>query len=278
MEALTLESGLPQYSTVVRRNCVLGYERAMRLPSDNPRRIAASHETCHRLQRTSSWKREAKREAELLGLSDEKEQLSPIVLAPWEWSSREVSGWVALGADIAKTASEEEQLRAGSRIVRDYEATVTIYTDGSVAGDLQSSGSAAVVTVGPPEDCRRMVVLRSSFRGVTSSFESEVRALLLAVEWLESVNVVEWCREREVRFVVGPTVLICSNSRAALAALKEVRPGQRTSVWHLRGKLAELSARVSLQWVPAHCGLKGNEMADEEANAARRANLCWCCA
>ena len=146
---------------------------------------------------------------------------------------------------------------------------VTIYTDGSVSEDLQSSGSAAVVTVGPPEDCRRVTVRRSSFRGATSSFEAELRALVLAVEWVASAEAAGRGRELGVENVVGPSVLICSDSRSVLASLKVVQLDQRPSVWRLRDMLSALNERICLQWVPAHCGLRGNEMADEEANVAR---------
>ena len=234
VEALTLEAGLPQYGTVVRRNCVLGLERALRLPTDNPRWVAATTSVVHRIQRASSWRREATVLSERLGLGEfGREPLGPLGIAPWWWSQRD-NWWVdvELGGRVSKSSSAAEQLEAGLSAIRRYGPRVTIYTDGSVAEDLRSSGSAAVVTVGPAEECRVVDVLRSNFRGATCSFEAEVRALSLAVGWVRSADV-DAVAGGEARDVVGPTVLICSDSRSALVSLMEGRLLQRASLRRL---------------------------------------------
>ena len=274
VEALTLEAGLPQYGTVVRRNCVLGLEQALRLPTDNPRWVAATTSVVHRIQRASSWRREATVLSERLGLGEfGREPLGPLGIAPWWWSRRD-NWWVdvELGGRVSKSSSAAEQLEAGLSAIRRYGPRVTIYTDGSVAEDLRSSGSAAVVTVGPAEECRVVDVLRSNFRGATCSFEAEVRALSLAVGWVRSADV-DAVAGGEARDVVGPTVLICSDSRSALVSLMEGRLLQRASLRRLQEELDGLGHRVLLQWVPAHCGLSGNERADEEANVAWRSDV-----
>ena len=70
---------------------------------------------------------------------------------------------------------------------------------------------------------------------------------------------------------------ICTDSQAALRRLREGPEAQTDAladkVWRrrLRG-LADRGAHVTLQWVPRHAGLHGNELADEVAIAA--ADLC----
>jgi hypothetical protein len=66
-------------------------------------------------------------------------------------------------------------------------------------------------------------------------------------------------------------VLICSDSQWALNALKESGHSAHSILSPLRARLRGLSSRICFQWVPAHCGLLGNESADEEAKKA--ANL-----
>jgi ribonuclease HI len=66
-------------------------------------------------------------------------------------------------------------------------------------------------------------------------------------------------------------VLICTDSQWALNVLKESGHSAHSTLSPLRARLKGLGGRVCFQWVPAHCGLLGNERADEEARKA--ANL-----
>jgi hypothetical protein len=68
--------------------------------------------------------------------------------------------------------------------------------------------------------------------------------------------------------IVNGVVSICSDSRAALLALKSYAVSSRV-VLQCRDLLQELalSNRVRLVCVPAHCGIHGNEEADELARA-----------
>jgi ribonuclease HI len=66
-------------------------------------------------------------------------------------------------------------------------------------------------------------------------------------------------------------VLICTDSQWALNVLKESGHSAHSTLSPLRARLKGLGGCVCFQWVPAHCGLLGNERADEEARKA--ANL-----
>jgi ribonuclease HI len=63
-------------------------------------------------------------------------------------------------------------------------------------------------------------------------------------------------------------VLIWSDSQWALNALKESGHSAHSILAPLRGRLRGLKGRECFQWVPARCGLLGNERADEEARKA----------
>jgi hypothetical protein len=67
---------------------------------------------------------------------------------------------------------------------------------------------------------------------------------------------------------VAASVLICSDSQWALNALKESGNSAHSILSPLRACLRGLKGRVCFQWVPPHCGLLGNERADEEARKA----------
>jgi ribonuclease HI len=62
--------------------------------------------------------------------------------------------------------------------------------------------------------------------------------------------------------------LICSDSQWALNTLMENEHSSHSVLAPLRARLRGLKGRVCFQWVPAHCGLLGNERADEEARKA----------
>ena len=87
----------------------------------------------------------------------------------------------------------------------------------------------------------------------TSSFEEECQALELAITWIQ-----ENCGSSSRPLIVTDSQSLC---KALL--------GYDPSVNHLRQQLANCSATVEIQWVPGHCGIQGNEDADQAANNAR---------
>jgi hypothetical protein len=67
---------------------------------------------------------------------------------------------------------------------------------------------------------------------------------------------------------VAAGVLICSDSQWALNSLKESGHSSHSVLVPFRACLRGLKGRICFQWVPAHCGLLGNERADEVAMMA----------
>ena len=83
-----------------------------------------------------------------------------------------------------------------------------------------------------------------------SNYKAEVQALLKAVQMVENST------RREYRQVVFLT--------DALSVLESLNSGGEPELTDSLKSLAE-THRVALQWIPAHCGIPGNEAADRLA-------------
>ena len=135
------------------------------------------------------------------------------------------------------------------------EAEITIYTDGSAEIGCKNGGSAAVVTLDPATDPVKITSITRKGRRLTSSFETEMTAMILAVVWIKN-------RENQ-----GPFI-ICTDRQSTLIALQSPGLSDGLDLAETRRILNSLNTRVSLQWVPGHIGLIVNEWANGEAGAA----------
>ena len=133
----------------------------------------------------------------------------------------------------------------------------TIYTDGTPGGADHDSGAAAVVTRGTLDSPVVVEVVRRRGRALASSYEAEVEGVKLAVTWVREAG--HKCQ--------GP-VMICTDCRAVTAGLRSSTEAEESEIRELRGLLDELRTAVTVQWVPGHAGLRGNEWADGEARIA----------
>ena len=259
IEALRMEAGFQSADCYARRETALAWEKSLRLPQTHPRKSVASSRVRHRLQR-SSWRKEGKALADECGFGAHAPlELPPPTTASW---GRRAPRWkvhLSLEGGSSRDAPAEVKCADALTTIRSFgRRKAIIYTDGSAEGGVRSGGSAAIICNDDPDDPRVLLRLQQTGPAFTSSFETEVWALILAVRWLRDNGAAE------DRF------LICSDSRSALSALAGTVGKPHSLMVGLRSELDRVPSLVDLQWIPGHCGLSGNELADAEAGRSAR--------
>ena len=130
-----------------------------------------------------------------------------------------------------------------------YSNSIQVFTDASKIGN--KVGVAFVV----PELNVKVVKRISDDLAV---FTSELAAIRLALLWVEDYR--------------PKCVAIWSDSSSALVSLKNMYSISRQDIVYevlqLANKLQKSGIRISFGWVPAHMGVKGNELADRYAKQA----------
>lgn len=134
---------------------------------------------------------------------------------------------------------------AAINTIREAAADITIYTDGAASGGNRDGSHAAVFTSGDPWEPFVLGTARRSGRQLTTPLEEELDGIRLAIDNVGA-------------YLQAGTALICTDSKAAAVCIKQ---GSANTV-DLRAAAAASGVNFNIQWVPAHCGVPGNEAAD----------------
>ena len=245
-EALHAETRILPVAQTIRAALLRSREKALRLPRDHPRRVAFEGSCPQRLKR-----RGARAKALEWGAPYDAFPRSPLNtynVPPWE-RKNQIQIYDTLPGLTADPAQAKSLAIARAR---ELNPSVAIYTDGSADAGTARGGASAVVTTGDPETPSVVTQLRRRGAEITCSYEEELRAMHMAVEWAASLN------------DATQGVAIFTDSQSLCTALKGTSP----ALDDLRSRLASATPTITIQWVPGHCGVPGNELADEAAKAA----------
>ena len=250
--SLNRETDIPTYATIIRRQCLKAQEKGLRMPPDHPKSIAFNANVAQRTSRQSCRDLARKLTPKLEKTIDNRK---PITLfpdtPPWKDTCE-----LTIHDNVPGVASRHDdpasKRKATIERINSLTGDYNIYTDGSAKSGRLEGGAAAVVTIGDAED--PIVVSRIMQRGrrLTCSYEEEACALELAITWIN-----EHCSAQS-------KILICTDSKSLCQKLA----GSCALIADLRLKLLKAPGSITLQWVPGHSDVPGNELADVAAKEA----------
>ena len=149
--------------------------------------------------------------------------------------------------------ANNKKLEACLQRIRELDATFTIYTDGSATGGTRNGGAAAVVTRGDPADPEVLHTLQQRGRTQTCSYEEEYEAMGMALRWVS-----EFANDTDT------SIVICTDSQSLCNSLDSID----LKCHVLLSIIQQIHSSLTLQWVPGHSDLPGNELADQAAKEA----------
>jgi ribonuclease HI len=255
-ESVLIESNLPTITSRAHQITTIAIEKSLRLDDSNPRRQLVEAPKVSRTKKTD-WRDHSKKEwRDIFG--DSTPERFPPTRAPWT----ETTNVTFKLASERKSEKDEKNREAGYRAIREDEEKfqATIYTDGS-AKDSNREGGAGVVYLPHTETLLEKATKLSFPAGKwTSSFQAEMKAI---EEAIRLVN---------IEATPGRPVRIVTDSRSSLDKIKSlqlgIRPNSTIEENIVKGleEMHTTDIELEILWCPSHCGIEGNEMADECAN------------
>ena len=234
------------------------FERYKRFEADHPNRVLVdSWEPIGRLQQQSPMDVATRLQDKLsLPVNRLPNQKYPTI-SPWEELQPAMIKCSLLDPTIDKN-SNPTVLRtcALETIDRYHQVPIHVYTDGSALNGVTSAGCGAFLKFpnGPEIEISKAIGKSSD------NYDAEIQGLISAIE---EVSLLFGTQEREPMDTV-----IFTDSMSALKALDSsefTHLGIESLALSINSLLTSYDIQLTLQWIPGHCDLPGNEKADKLA-------------
>ena len=152
--------------------------------------------------------------------------------------------------DVSKSMSRDQQLAATLVAIEDTGPTgIRVCTDGSTQ-EVTTDGGAGIVAMSGEDIIERW---HASTGRWSSSYLAEKSAMVRSISWLDEYE--DW-----------QSALVLCNSKSLVETLANSNKPEG-DMHRIQSAIAELCKKkeVRILWVPGHCNLRGNELADFEA-------------
>ena len=251
-EAILIESDLPSIKTRSRQLAISAFDKALRLPEDNPRHGVATREEGIRTKKTDWRDHSRKLWRDIFeGREPDCVESLPCLRPPWEEGPKMSFERSA----ERKSESVEENRMAAERALNDEQGkwSITCYTDGSAEGAVRNGGAGVLAVFADERDHVELSVPAGSW---TSSFQAEMVAIREAL----SLIMEESQPQSAVRIV---TDSLSSWERLQSMQMEmTLHSGVEADIADYLREIGRRGVEVGVLWCPSHCGVWGNERAD----------------
>ena len=245
VDFLHLETGIEPLQDRFAKNNRLMRERYMRMPDDDSRKVLMEKQARVRLKTRKGLRHATD---EYPGEANFARAVSRPCLPPWR-RTKITFDKVPLDKKKSEYSTEELRTRTEEKI-KELEAEAVIYTDGSTSG-RQENGGAGMYAQNRRDGTEERLCWPAG--RYCASYGAECVAFLKAIEWAEGNELT--------------SIAICTDSLSLQQAL-ESDSWRDAEDWigDIKEALFKWDGRVTIMWIPSHCGVDGNEVADKLAD------------
>ena len=254
VDALRLEAGVSGYGVLIDRMCLSSVEKALRRPSDHPM-FQSWQEAVPPKNQRSCWKARGDKLLEKIPeVAKARKKIPMYSCPPWQ-ELCDLEVYTEIPGICGKDDPLQVKKTTTMARINSFKADFVIYSDGSATAGCSNGGAAAIVTRGVAESPVVLQELIAKGAAFTSSYEEELNAASMAVEWIADQDIDQFC-----------LIVLATDSQSLCAAMS----GTSDQLEPLLAGLGKLSCKLVIQWIPGHSDVMGNELADEAAKKAAK--------